>query len=101
MAFHLYPFMLAAVDHSRALTSVETEEMTQARRAALATVGGLWRYLRDDARERLHEAGRSAYELARLETIFLVLRASPEAVRGGIPLVGTGRAAPTHTNYRS
>ena len=100
-ATHLYPFMLAAVDHSRALASVETEEMTQARRPALATLGGLWRYLPDDDFELLHEAGRSAYELARLETTFLILRAYPEAVRGGIPPVGTGRAAPTHTNYRS
>jgi len=61
-----------------------TEEEFRAKRSASATIGGMWRFLPDGARERALEEARREVDIAKLNTVFELLRAAPDAVGCGI-----------------
>ena len=95
-ATHLAPFMLAAVDqrelreHSHLAINggVEYEEADEAelraKKIASNQIGGMWRFMSHETKQRVLEKVRQDIDIIKLETIFEVLRAMPDAVQTGI-----------------
>jgi hypothetical protein len=96
-ATHLAPFMLAAVDqrelreHSYQVAgeSVEYEEADEAelraKKIASNQIGGMWRFMSHETKERVLAKVRQDIDVIKLETILEVLRAMPDAVLSGDP----------------
>ena len=86
--------MLAAIDrrelrdqargHGEA-SFEETDEEVQAKKEATAVIGGMWRFMSPETKERVLQKVRKDIELVRLDTVFEILRAMPDAVQCGIP----------------
>ena len=96
-ATHLAPFMLAAVDqrelreHSQQTTSggVEYEEPDEAelraKKIASNQIGGMWRFMSYETKEKVLAKVREDIDIIKFETIFEILRAMPDAIRTGNP----------------
>ena len=92
IATHLAPFMLAAVDqrelreHSQQTTGggVEYEETDEAelraKKIASNQIGGMWRFMSYETKEKVLAKVRQDIDMIKLETIFEILRAMPNAV---------------------
>ena len=96
-ATHLAPFMLAAVDqrelreHSQQTTDgdVEYEEPDEAelraKKIASNQIGGMWRFMSYETKEKVLAKVRQDIDMIKFETIFEILRAMPDAIRTGNP----------------
>mmetsp|Transcript_31805 Transcript_31805/g.69901 ORF Transcript_31805/g.69901 Transcript_31805/m.69901 type:complete len:612 (-) Transcript_31805:1843-3678(-) len=93
---HLFPFMLAAIDpkqlrgrqdldHGDEASFEETDEEVRAKKEATAVIGGMWRFMSPETKERVLAKVRKDIDIVRLDTVFEILRAMPDAVRCGIP----------------
>ena len=95
-ATRLAPFMLAAVDqrelreHSHLAINggVEYEEADEAelraKKIASNQIGGMWRFMSHETKQRVLEKVRQDIDIIKLETIFETLRAMPDAVQTGV-----------------
>jgi len=95
-ATRLAPFMLAAVDqrelreHSHLAINggIEYEEADEAelraKKIASNQIGGMWRFMSHETKQRVLEKVRQDIDIIKLETIFETLRAMPDAVQTGI-----------------
>eukprot|EP00521_Asterionellopsis_glacialis_P015538 CAMPEP_0195309454 /NCGR_PEP_ID=MMETSP0707-20130614/38746_1 /TAXON_ID=33640 /ORGANISM="Asterionellopsis glacialis, Strain CCMP134" /LENGTH=456 /DNA_ID=CAMNT_0040373751 /DNA_START=492 /DNA_END=1862 /DNA_ORIENTATION=+ len=74
----LFSFLMAAV-------VVEYgEQFIRCKRRASRSIGGMWRLLPPNAKERVFKEAQEEVEYLQLTTIFELLRAMPEVVRSGI-----------------
>ena len=95
-ATRLAPFMLAAVDqrelreHSHLAINggVEYEEADEAelraKKIASNQIGGMWRFMSHETKQRVLEKVRQDIDIIKLETIFETLRAMPDAIQTGV-----------------
>lgn len=95
-ATRLAPFMLAAVDqrelreHSHLAINggVEYEEADEAelraKKIASNQIGGMWRFMSRETKQKVLEKVRQDIDIIKLETIFETLRAMPDAIQTGV-----------------
>ena len=93
--------MLAAVDqrelreHSQQTTGggVEYEEPDEAelraKKIATNNIGGMWRFMSYETKEKVLAKVRQDIDMIKFETIFEILRAMPDAIRTGNPSMST------------